>query len=68
MRGRETRLKATVQAESIERAVRLAVARYPDVAVGVLVPIDPKTFFAAGNDTSPTVSPVVGAGLDAQRV
>ena len=42
----EIRLEEEVQAESIERAVRLAVARYPRCEVRVLFPIDPKTFFA----------------------
>lgn len=41
-----TRLKEEVQAESIERAVRLTIARHPRCEVRVLFPIDPKIFFA----------------------
>ncbi len=39
------RFRATVQAESIERAVSLASARYPGSEVSVLFPIDPEAFF-----------------------
>ena len=35
-----------VRADSIERAVRLAGARYPDGKIRILFPIEPEVFFA----------------------
>jgi hypothetical protein len=52
-------LRAEVRAESIERAVRLAYARYSGCKARVLLPIDPITFFAAG-DGSGLRTPLVG--------
>ncbi len=40
------RFKVEVQAESIERAVRLACVRYPGCEVRVLFPINPEVYFA----------------------
>jgi hypothetical protein len=34
-----------IRAESIPQAVRMAEARYPDSAVGVVFPIEPEGFF-----------------------
>ncbi len=45
MKQGAVRFRAEVQAESVERAVRLATARYPGGAVRVLLPIDPVAFF-----------------------
>ena len=39
------RFKVELRAESIEDAVRLATAVYPDGEVRVLFPIDPEAFF-----------------------
>lgn len=40
--------RAAVWAESIERALSLADARYPGCKVKVLFPIDPEAFFVKG--------------------
>ncbi len=39
------RFRTEVQAESIERAVRLACVRYPGCEVRVLFPINPEVIF-----------------------
>ena len=57
--------RAVVCAESIERAVGIARARYPGSEVRVLFPIAPETFFAgysgaAANQIQPEM-PVVAA-------
>lgn len=49
MNSGSARFRTEVRAESIERAVRLAYARYPGCKARVLFPIDPTTFFAAGD-------------------
>ncbi len=41
----DARFRAAVRAESIERAMGLASARYPGTEVRVLFPIDPDSFF-----------------------
>jgi hypothetical protein len=40
------RFRATVQAESISRAVSITKGRHPDRDVRVVFPIDPEEFFA----------------------
>ena len=55
-RGSE-RFTVKVQAGSIEQAVRLAAAHYPDGGVRVLFPIEPEAFFI---DRS---APALGTGL-----
>ena len=44
--GRVSRFELTLHAQSIERAVGIARARYPGSEVKVMFPIDPDTFFA----------------------
>jgi hypothetical protein len=41
--------RVRVQAESIERALEIARRHYPDQECQVTFPLDPETFFAAGN-------------------
>jgi hypothetical protein len=43
--------RVRVQAESIERALEIARWRYPDQECQVTFPLDPETYFAAGNQT-----------------
>ena len=45
VRSGATRFCVLVQAESIERAVSLVVARYPGGDCGVKFPIDPEGYF-----------------------
>jgi hypothetical protein len=47
--GRGKRFTTDVQAQSIIRAVSLATARHPGCKVQVIFPIDPETFFTAGD-------------------
>lgn len=68
VREEGNRLRAEVQAESIEQAVRLTVARYPGCEARVLFPIDLKTFFAAGDDPTLTTWSEVETGVDARRL
>lgn len=44
--GRVPHFRLTLRAQSIERAVSMVRARYPDCEVKVMFPIDPDTFFA----------------------
>ena len=44
--SRVQRFRLTLCAPSIERAMSMAKARYPDSEVKLLFPIDPDTFFA----------------------
>ena len=46
--GEATRHMVGVEAESIEQAVRLARASYPDCRVKAHFPIDPSAFFFEG--------------------
>jgi hypothetical protein len=43
--GEASRFSTAICAETIERAVSIARARYPGREVSVLFPIDPETFF-----------------------
>lgn len=43
-----TRLRVTVCAESIERALEVVSARHPNSEATVLFPIDPEALFAKG--------------------
>jgi hypothetical protein len=52
--GGATRFRTEVRAESIERAVRLALANHPGCEGRVMFPIDPQVFFCK--------EPVPGAG------
>jgi hypothetical protein len=44
--GGAARFRASVRAESIERAVGIASTRYPGSEVRLLFPIDPEAFFS----------------------
>jgi len=44
--GEAARFTVEVRARSIERAVNLATASYPDCRIEVLFPIDPQAFFS----------------------
>jgi hypothetical protein len=44
----DVRSRVKVRAESIERALGLAKARYPGSEVRMLFPIDPESFFVTG--------------------
>lgn len=54
------RFRAGIKAKSIERAVRLANACYPDSEVRVLFPTNPDTFSGGGSSVS---EPAVWSGL-----
>jgi hypothetical protein len=45
--GEAVSLRVEVRAQSLEQAVRLAGAQYPDREAKVLFPIDPETFFCS---------------------
>jgi hypothetical protein len=61
--GRVPLLKVAVRAQSIERAVGIASARYPGKEVRVLFPIDPEKFFDGQESClHGEVKPVVDVG------
>ncbi len=61
--GRVPHLKVAVRAQSIERAVSIASARYPGKEVRMLFPIDPEEFFDGERSClHGEVKPVVDVG------
>jgi hypothetical protein len=49
VRSGTARFRVAVQAESIQRALRLVAGRYPGRSCGVKFPIEPEGFFVGGH-------------------
>jgi hypothetical protein len=57
VRSGTARFRVSVQAESIRKALGMVKARYPSGEVGVVLPVEPKSFFV---DAPPTLAGVLG--------
>lgn len=60
VRSGATRFRVSARAASIQRAVRVAGARYPGGEVRLVLPVEPETFFAG---TAPSEVESVGVEM-----